>query len=151
MKQFYILPIIVLILSFTGYAHAYEGGGGDREYPFDRQYKPSPPEMVTWNGFVKCENESHAKTGECDMIFIDKNADEFDIIESPDLLRVHCSKHTDLEVRLTAEKTPSFLFWGGDLKVAKFDVVREVNSEEIPKKPESNLHHRMRDFEGGYN
>lgn len=83
---------------------------------------------VNWTGIVRCEAYSHAQNHDCNLEFEDaETKDTYSVVESPDVLKRHCSNERDLKVKVVGELTSKFLFWGGNLKVKSFDVIEELD------------------------
>lgn len=90
-------------------------------------------EMVKWTGTVKEDSGYHTPghTYGHDLTFVKQDDGEsFDIVDSPELEKIHVQKDKNLLVEVEAEKTSQFLFWGGNLIVKNFTVVEEL--AEIP-------------------
>jgi hypothetical protein len=81
------------------------------------------PEIVTWIGQVKEEASSHAT--EHDLKFIMLSGKKYDIVDSPDIVKFRHETNKNYLVEIEAEKTPTFLFWGGKLVVKKFKIISE--------------------------
>lgn len=97
-----------------------------------RNTKARQPEIVDWVGEVKDDPASHNSDHDHDLEFVKKDDGEsYDIVDSPELLNLHHTTGKNYLVRMEAEKTPRFLFWGGNLIVRKFDVLEET-SESLP-------------------
>lgn len=115
----------------TRLASGNEGGPIQRE--------PLPESVATtqkWSGTVQCQQYSHTSNHLCDLELVETSSGErIEIVENPDLLKRHCQSDRNLLVNLVGEKTPRFLFWGGGIKVASFEVIRELGAM-----PKSALH-----------
>ena len=116
------------------------------------------PEMITWTGWVRCEAGTHETAHQCDLEFVRKDGEVFAVIDSPELKRMHCGGNADLKVTLTAEKTPRFLFWGGNLIAKKFEIVKRGEAgvcdaayRQEQQNPTFGLKERLQDFDGPVN
>ena len=84
--------------------------------------------IVTWVGYVDADG-GHTTRHDHYLEFVRKSDGEsFDIKDSPELEQVHCDSSKKLLVEIEAEKTPRFLFWGGNLIVKDFKVLEELNT-----------------------
>jgi hypothetical protein len=121
----YILAIIALTFINTSYA--------DTE------------EIVNWTGTLQ-DSGTHSELHNHALEFIKNgDSDSYKIVDSPELAKTHCDKSKKLKIKITAVKTPQFLFWGNNLVVKSFEVLEEL--EEVPhKKP---LRNKPRAFEHG--
>lgn len=98
-------------------------------------------EKVKWLGYVEADG-SHTTKHYHDLDFVRKSDGEsFDIIDSPELEKIHCSSSKRLLVEIEAERTPKVLFWGNNLIVKKFTVLEEL--EELPHKKHVEHHRRL--------
>ena len=129
---FFVFALVVCVLLATITA-AVAGPGGPREGPSlpDQDERPGSPEVMSYEGSVHCKNhdedqekEDHSK---CELEFTSDDGEEFDINGNAELARAVCEKHErHLNVRISAEKAPRFLFWGGDLKVVDYKITGEM-------------------------
>lgn len=127
----YILTVLfVSTLSINAFALPGEGRGGiDRTVS---NTKESKPEIIKWEGYVEADG-GHTTRHDHDLEFVRKSDGEtFDIVDSPALEKVHCDSSKKLLVKIEAEKTSRFLFWGGNLIVKKFEVLEEL--AQVPHK-----------------
>lgn len=94
----------------------------EREAP-----KESTTQVVTWKGVVTDLPSSHNSNHEHRLKF-KNNADgkEYSIVDSPDLAAVHHERDKSLLVEIEGEITPRFLFWGNNLLVHKFTLIKEI-------------------------
>ena len=108
---------------------------GPSEHSFKKQ--KYVPEIVQWSGEVKDEPSSHTTEHKHELEFI-KSGDgkTYDIVDSPELVKLHHESEKNFFVEIEAEKTPRFLFWGGNLIVRNFRVIRET-SPSIPHRQAS--------------
>ncbi len=124
----------VLTLSLSVAAFAAPGGGrGDIDRDFRNEFKSeSKPKVVSWVGFVEADG-GHTTRHDHDLEFVRKSDGEsFDIVDSPELENVYCEKSKRLLVKIEAERTGRFLFWGDNLIVKKFEILEEL--EDAPHK-----------------
>ncbi len=123
MRKSFIWMFLIL---FTQVPQAFSNEGS-----LDRMRQAEPAsvaqEIQKLTGVVRCQEYSHGSTHDCDLEIVeDSTGNQMDIVESPDLLKRHCQNDRELRVSLTAEKTPRFLFWGGNLKVKNFEILEEL-------------------------
>lgn len=125
-----LISIVVLgILVTYSSAFGIKGRGRDSS---DRKPVISEPEIVKWIGEVKDDASSHTTRHEHELEFVKKDdGKEYDIVDSPDLQNFHHETGKNFLVEIEAEKTPKFLFWGGNLIVKNFKVLEET-SDVIP-------------------
>jgi len=87
--------------------------------------------VVNWEGIIQCSNESHSKTGMCDLEFIrTSDSKVFKISKNEKLVKAHCSKHKDLKAEINANVTPSFLVWGGKLVINDYEVLSRLQNRK---------------------
>lgn len=125
MKQ--LMYAIVLISTLSLNANA-EPRGGDKssDYGIKKQYVP---EILELKGLVKSDG-NHKDDCNVDLKLIESETGKsYNISEPGELAVIHCSKEKDLLVQMKAERTPKFLFWGGNLKVQSFEVLEELDSQ----------------------
>ncbi len=116
---------VVCLGLLTSYSFAF-ARGGDRS-GFDRQPVKYEPEIVKWIGEVKDEASDHTTEHQHSLEFTKKdNGKEYDIVDSPELVKLHHETEKNYLVEIEAEKTPRFLFWGGNLIVKNFKVLEET-------------------------
>ncbi len=83
-------------------------------------------------GEVKDTSATHDSRHLHRLTFKDsKSGQTFKIVESPSLVKQHHETEKELLIEAKVRKTPSFLFWGGNLIVEEFSVLKEM-SEAIP-------------------
>lgn len=88
----------------------------------------SEPEIVRWTGEIKDSPSSHTTKHWHNLEFIrQSDGKEFDITSSPELVKLHHETEKNFLVEIEAEKTPRFLFWGGNLIVKSFRVLKETS------------------------
>lgn len=89
------------------------------------QAEASEPDMVYWIGRIKDDEFSHNSNHEHELQFVKENGDTFDIVDSPELVKLHHETEKNYLLAIEAERTPRFLFWGGNLIVKTFKVIEE--------------------------
>lgn len=136
MKKLSILIVTIAIFSAQGVlAGGYDDRGSER---FDRKntYKP---EIVSWTGVIHSVLDD-----EVDLEFVrSEDKEDFDIVDSPNLEKLDWKNHRSRLVKITAEKTPRFLFWGGSLIVKDFIVVKETGKFPMPKRKTASADRRF--------
>jgi hypothetical protein len=111
----------------TSYSSAF-ARGGDRA-GFDRKPAKYEPEIVKWVGEIKDEASDHTTEHQHALEFVKKDDGKvYDIVESPELVKLHHETEKNYLVEIEAEKKPRFLFWGGNLIVKNFTVLEETAS-----------------------
>lgn len=131
MKQLFYALILTTTFSLNANA---EGRGGIRSSDYN-QKTPYKPEILEMKGVVKSDG-GHGTNCDIDLEFVDQaSGKSYDISEPGELSALHCSKEKDLLVTMKAERTPKFLFWGGNLKVQTFEILEEMETQphiEVP-------------------
>ncbi len=124
-----LLAAVVLMTTSTP---SFAREGGDREpLSWSRSKTEWKPEIVNYEGLVRCKEKPEDSATTCDMEFVRNDGETFDLEDSPALVSLHCQNHNrDLKVNLEAEKTPRFLFWGGNLITKHFQVTGEVPAKD---------------------
>ncbi len=83
-------------------------------------------------GEVKDTSATHDSRHLHQLTFKDsKSGQVFKIVDSPNLVKQHHETEKELLIEAKVRMTPSFLFWGGNLIVEEFSVLKET-SEVIP-------------------
>jgi len=101
----------------------------NRDLSFDRT--PVKVETVKWIGEIKEEFCDPTTNDLHELKFVKKDdGKKYDIVEGPALEKLHSEISKNALVEIEAEKTPKFLFWGGNLIVKNFKVIATINSEE---------------------
>lgn len=122
----------IVTLIFLGVLTSYSSAfaiKGDAVSGIDRQPAKSEPEIVKWVGEVKDEPSDHTTEHDHKLEFIKKDdGKEYDIVDSPELVKLHHETEKNYLVEIEAEKTSRFLFWGGNLIVKNFKVIQETGS-----------------------
>lgn len=100
-------------------------------------------DTIKWIGVVKEEAGQHTTDHNHEIQFVRQSDQEtFDVVDSPELEKLHHGKEKRLLVEAVGRVTPKFLFWGGNLVVSQFNVLKEL--ESIPhQKPVVRRHERM--------
>ncbi len=89
--------------------------------------RASAPEIVKWVGTIKDDADSHP--AEHELAFTRKdNGATYDIVDSPELVKLHHDTEKNYVVEIEAEKTSKFLFWGGNLIVKNFRVIGSLTT-----------------------
>lgn len=89
-------------------------------------------DTMTWVGEVKDTPRTHTTDHRHALEFIrDEDGKSFDIVDSPDLKKLHHESGKNYRIEAQVEKTPKFLFFGGNLIVKSFKVIEET-SESLP-------------------
>lgn len=124
-----VLIALVLTLSTSAFALPGEGRNGiDRDVGTNSKSEKDKPEIVNWEGFVVADG-GHTTRHDHDLEFVrESDGETFDIVDSPALEKIHCDSSKKLRVKIEAEKTSRFLFWGGNLIVKNFKVLEELDS-----------------------
>jgi len=129
-----ILSVLVVSILFGNLALA-AGRRGDNYDNYREIVRMKTSKMVDetassidLEGRVRCVNDSHFKTGKCNLELVSNEGDVFDVKKNDLLIRRHCKNHKDLLVNVTASKAPQFLFWGGELVVKSFSVEKELDA-----------------------
>ncbi len=96
-------------------------------------------EQVKWVGVVQEENGYHSSQHQNDhsLEFVRQGDNEsFDVVSSAELVKIHTDKDKRLLVSVEGELTNRFLFWGGNLIVKSFTVLKELEdiSHQEPKR-----------------
>lgn len=135
MKSYSLSLALIAVTSLSIHpAFAMERDGGPR-FNRDSNIK-SEPEIVKWVGEVRDELSSHTTDHEHDLKFIKQDTgDDYDIVDSPELVKLHHETEKNYLMEIEAEKTPRFLFWGGNLVVKNFRVVKELGGPIAHRAP----------------
>lgn len=94
-------------------------------------------EVVKWAGTVRCKGSCEMSQDKCELEFVKEDGEALPIADNLVLERKHCEKCRDLQVRIGAEKTPKFLFWGNVLKIRTFEVIKELSASNCSKVSEN--------------
>ena len=122
------LFLAVLALTTTQFALAMPGDGRDHAYIQNRK-QPSEPNIVKWVGVVKGDGDYHTTDHDHELKFVRQSDQEnFDIVDSPKLVKLHHETEKNYLMEIEAEKTSRFLFWGGNLIVKNFKILKELET-----------------------
>lgn len=125
MKQ--LIYALILSSTFASNANA-EPRSGIRSSDFN-QKTPYKPEILDLKGIVKSDGV-HDSDCDIDLELVDQaSGRSYSISEPGELLALHCSKEKDFLVTMKAERTPKFLFWGGNLNVQAFEILEEMETQ----------------------
>lgn len=116
--------LVLGILMFIGSqsAFAIQGEGKDRA-----EIKDQEPNIVKWVGVVKGDEDYHTTDHDHELEFVrQSDQEDFDIVDSPKLVKFHHDTEKNYLMEIEAEKTSRFLFWGGNLVVKNFKVLKEL-------------------------
>jgi hypothetical protein len=106
-------------------------------------YSPEA-KQITLKGVVRSQGE-HDKSEVENVEFVEeKTGRVFSLSNAKELAELHGEQEKDLLVILTAQKVPKFLFWGGGLKVASFELLDAQSS--APHISEHDEAHIQRSF-----
>lgn len=131
MKSTSILMALAFIL-VSANAFALPGEGRDRSFDRTSSHTKFQPEIVKWVGEVKDDRSTHTTEHRHELEFVKKDdGKRYDIVDSPELVKLHHETGKSYLAEIEAEKTPRFLFWGGNLIVKNFKVLEET-SDVIP-------------------
>lgn len=76
--------------------------------------------------------DDHTSNHEHQLRFVRLDDGEvFDIVESPELLKMHCKSEKNPVVEIEGYRTGKFLFWGGNLVVTSFKVHEDIEVSRI--------------------
>lgn len=120
-RSLIILPIFIITPAIAGI-----WGINEIDRPMSNKYVPI---IVKWFGEVKEEIESH-KTSH-DFLFVNKDdGKSYKIIDSPNFVNFNHEIGKNYLVKIEAEITPTFFFWGGNLIVKKFQIIGDSTIKE---------------------
>jgi|TARA_Y100000817_G_C16781318_1_gene510731 hypothetical protein len=81
-----------------------------------------------WNGVVRSSELSHTTDHTHFLEFVrSEDKEVFDIVDSPELAKLHHDTNRNYRVEIEGQLTSKFLFWGGNLVVKKFKVLEELD------------------------
>lgn len=119
---------LVVLLIFLGLVNGPAFASNERDFLNERA-APSKPEMVKWIGVVKGDPLYHTTDHDHSLEFLrQSDGDTFDIVDSPKLVKLHHDTEKNFLAEIEAEKTSRFLFWGGNLIVKNFKVLKELET-----------------------
>ena len=134
----YALIIALIISSNIRSVSAMDrGDAGLRFARFDRApSNASKPEIIKWVGEVRDNAASHTTEHEHALTFVKKDDGKtYDIVDSLALVKLHHETEKNYLVEIEAEKTPRFLFWGGNLVVSNYRVIGELGNSVPHNEP----------------
>ena len=118
--------LLGLLISTSAFASRGDGRLLDRS---DRRPAKAEPEIVKWVGEIKDEAATHTTDHKHELKFVKKDdGKEYAVVDSPELVKLHHESEKNFLVEIEAEKTPRFLFWGGNLIVKNFKILEEGSS-----------------------
>lgn len=89
---------------------------------------------VAWTGRLFDSPSTHNTTHGHYLMFEDSASKKvYDIVDSPELEKLHHETNRNYQIKIEGRITPKFLFFGGNLVVSKYEILGE--SEEIPLNP----------------
>lgn len=94
--------------------------------------KEQNQETDNYIGEIRCTEtaEDDSAHEDCDLEFVRNDGEVFDIENNADIATAACKNHSrHLRVKMEAEKTPQFLFWGGNLKIKKYEIEGDEAAE----------------------
>lgn len=98
----------------------------------DSDSKAAEDNTMTWVGEIKDTPRTHTTDHRHALEFTrDSDGESFDIVDSPDLKKLHHDSGKNFRIEAQVELTPKFLFFGGNLIVKSFKVIEET-SPSIP-------------------
>lgn len=103
-------------------------------------FSASSSEIVKWTGVVQEEGGYHTPNHRFDHdleFILQENGQTFNIENNPELLAIHSAKEKNLLVEIDATKSDRFLFWGGNLTIKSFKVIKELNDIAHHEPPRS--------------
>jgi len=131
-----MLAVSATFLALPLIASAMEREGRMTQIERMERDRASAPEIVKWVGTVKDDADSHTTEHEHELEFTRKdNGDSYDIVDSPELVKLHHDTEKNYVVEIEAEKTSKFLFWGGNLIVKNFKVIEEASDRIAHRAP----------------
>lgn len=90
-------------------------------------------EPVKWTGVIQDEQGYHSVNHDSshDLEFVQEGDQKaLKVVDNKSLLKLHSEKDKNLVVKIEGEVTPQFLFWGGNLKIRTFEVLKELGEIE---------------------
>lgn len=94
---------------------------------------------------------THDTRHEHELKFKDQETGKvFNVVDSPELVKLHHDSGKNYLIEADATQTSKFLFWGGNLVVKNFRVIKETSEEiphrhydDTPRKPSNMIHRRI--------
>lgn len=127
MKTLYVTFIALAVVTQTQ-----QSFGRDHQLEFDRKHRDAKtkPEVVKWLGIIHSQLDN-----DVELEFIrESDGLKYNIVDSPKLESLDWKNHKSRLVEIIAERTPRFLFWGGNLVVSQFEVFKETGKYVMPEK-----------------
>jgi hypothetical protein len=92
------------------------------------------PEIKVYEGNIHCADHKEKRQPEdhtkCRLELTSNDGKTYDLDANEELATAVCAKHDrHLQAKVTAYKEPSFLFWGGDLKVVDYQITGELSED----------------------
>jgi hypothetical protein len=144
MKKSYLLALALMTSSLNVYASREGVGPGE-----PRATQPSTPEIVKWVGEISDSASDHTTLHDHKLEFKNRQTGKtYDVVDSPELVKLHHENEKNYLVEIEAEKTSRFLFWGGNLIVKTFKVLDET--ESVPHLARRAPSATVREFGGGH-
>lgn len=105
-------------------------------------------EAIKWVGIVGDEEGHHSPNHQKDhALEFARQSDNktFDIVDSAELLKAHTDSDKRLLVEVEGEITNRFLFWGGNVVVSNFTIIKELEaiSHQEPERVTSSRRERV--------
>lgn len=122
MKKSYLFALVLMASSLNVYA--------SKEPCERRNAQPAAaPKIVKWVGEISDSAADHTTLHGHKLKFKTRETgDTYDIVDSPELVKLHHETEKNYLVEIEAEKTSRFLFWGGNLIVKNFKVLGDTAS-----------------------
>jgi hypothetical protein len=134
MKFLNTLAVLAICLTVSN-SYAFRGDGIEKNMG-SKQESTSEPEIVKWVGEVKDDWSTHTTEHKHELEFVKKDdGKKYTIVDSPQLVQLHHESGKNYLMEIEAEKTPVFLFWGGNLIVKSFKVLGETSGEIAHNEP----------------
>jgi hypothetical protein len=98
----------------------------------DSEVKPknvaasSKDNIVNWIGYIDSDGDHNTKHNHSIEFVRKTDGKSFDVVDSPELEEVHCKSSKKLLVEINAKRTPRVLFWGNNLIVNNYKILKEV-------------------------
>lgn len=126
MKTLYSFTVVILFFSINVYALK---DNFRPERSIGNSNTSVLPNIVKWTGTISDSPDNHTNKHTHDLIFTKNDSKEqYEIIDSPDLVKIHHNNEKNYLIEIEAEKTTRFLFWGGNLIVKNFKIINETES-----------------------
>tara|TARA_B100001248_G_scaffold227480_1_gene185923 strand:- start:1264 stop:1656 length:393 start_codon:yes stop_codon:yes gene_type:complete len=94
--------------------------------------KSDENKILHWTGVVKASDLSHTKKHDHFLEFVRSGDGKvFDIVDSPELVKMHHDTNRSYKVKIEGYLTSKFLFWGGNLVVKDFKVLEALDEAPL--------------------